>query len=311
MERLDEQILQLKYKIKGRERLQNLVEKLVDLQRELEIKKNSLHEQLKKEELDVEKLESLSIHGFLHMLKGDKDEMLEKEKSEVLAAKLKYDGVSTELQGISDKIRSLSIRISEYDSIDVEYAKLIEEKEGLIRSGKIKPSQEINSIMEEQASLKSRDNEINEALGAGHELVNSLNQVLDSLQSAHNWGVWDMFGGGLISTMAKHSRIDEAKKQIDGAQALLRRFHKELEDVGGSVEINIEMGSFLTFADYFFDGIFVDWAVQSTINEAQDRVTDTIDKVNSILSKLDEELSYIHKKLNSLESKRRDIIENS
>jgi len=309
MEQLNQRILQLKYKIKEREWLQNQVNKLVDLQRQLEIKKNSLKEHLQKEEIDVEKLQGISIRNFIHMLKGDKDDMLQKEKSEALAAKLKYDEVCNEFQNISDEIRALSSKISELQYLDNEYIKSIEEKEALIKSQGIGASHELSSVIEELSSLKLREKELGEALSAGRELQDSLSLVQDSLQSAHNWGMWDMFGGGFFSTMAKHSSIDEAKGHIDNAQSLLRRFHSELEDVGGSVDINIEIGSFLTFADYFFDGIFADWAVQSKIDEAREKVEDTIYRVNAIVLKLDEELSYIKRKIKTLYEKKLYIIE--
>ncbi|KPU44735.1 hypothetical protein OXPF_18210 [Oxobacter pfennigii] len=308
MPTVNDRLLEIKYKINERERLKGLLYRLVDIQKELEAKKLNLGQQLKKEEFDVEKLQGISITGFLHMLKGDREERLEKEKSEVLTVKLKYDSVCTELEETSKQIWQTSTVISGYQGIDKEYEEVIKEKEKYMTSGTPESSR-INEIIEEQAGLKSRQKEVDEALYAGDRLLNSLDKVSESLQSAHNWGVWDMFGGGFLSTAAKHSSIDEAKKEIDNTQSLLRRFHNELRDVGGEVEIKIEIGSFLTFADYFFDGLFADSAVQGRIDDAQYKVKDTISTVKTVLLKLKEESDYMKRKIDRLEKERLEIVE--
>ena len=50
--------------------------------------------------------------------------------------------------------------------------------------------------------------------------------------------------------------------------------------------IRIDIGGFLTFADFFFDGIIADWLVQSKIQEARRQVADAINQVEWILGSL-------------------------
>ena len=57
-------------------------------------------------------------------------------------------------------------------------------------------------------------------------------------------------------------------------------------DVDNIPEFRIETGDFLTFADYFFDGIVADWLVQSKINDAKRQVDNAIVKVNYIMGQL-------------------------
>lgn len=53
---------------------------------------------------------------------------------------------------------------------------------------------------------EQRLKEIKEAKEAGNRALTSLHSAQDMLKSAGNWGLLDMFGGGLISGMAKHSK---------------------------------------------------------------------------------------------------------
>lgn len=131
-----------------------------------------------------------------------------------------------------------------------------------------------------------QEKEIREAMQAGQEALNYLNQAKDCLNSAGNWGLLDMFGGGLLSTFVKHSKMKNAEELVQQARGALKRFQKELMDVDTISEFHIETGDFLSFADYFFDGLIADWLVQSRISDAKRQVDNAIQKVNYIMNQL-------------------------
>lgn len=131
-----------------------------------------------------------------------------------------------------------------------------------------------------------RERELREAKLAGQQALDYLNRAADSLQSAGNWGIVDMLGGGLISTFVKHSKMNDAEELVQQARSALKRFQKELMDVENVEEFHIETGDFLTFADYFFDGIIADWLVQSRIKEARTQVENARQKVTYIMEQL-------------------------
>lgn len=128
--------------------------------------------------------------------------------------------------------------------------------------------------------------EVNEAIQAANQALRSLQQAKESLNSAGNWGILDMLGGGLISTFVKHSKMEDAERLVQQARSDLKRLQKELMDVDTVAEFHIETGDFLSFADYFFDGLIADWLVQSRINEAKRQVDSAIQKVEEVLRRL-------------------------
>ena len=95
-----------------------------------------------------------------------------------------------------------------------------------------------------------------------------------------------MFGGGFFSTMIKRSKMDAAKQNMDQAKYELQNFSRELRDVSISYNLEMETGDFLSFADWFFDGFFVDWMVQDRINNARVQVAEAIRQVENILRRL-------------------------
>lgn len=130
--------------------------------------------------------------------------------------------------------------------------------------------------------------EIDEAIRAGQQARSSLLKAKDYLKSAGNWGLLDMFGGGLITTYVKRSKMNDAEQWVQLACSDLKQFTKELADVETIAEFHVETGSFLTFADYFLDSFLMDWLVQSKIQDAKRQVDDAIEKVENILRQLGE-----------------------
>lgn len=128
--------------------------------------------------------------------------------------------------------------------------------------------------------------EINEAIQVGNQALRSLRQAKECLNSAGNWGIVDLLGGGFISTFVKHSKMKNADELIQQARSDLRYFSRELMDVDNISDFHIETGDFLSFADYFFDGLIADWLVQSRINDAKRQVDNAIQNVEEILRRL-------------------------
>lgn len=125
--------------------------------------------------------------------------------------------------------------------------------------------------------------EIREALEAGAMALNSLRKAQNHLDGARNWGLLDMFGGGMLTTFIKHTKLDEAKNCIRQAERDLKAFSRELRDVDLSA---IDLSGFMGFADYFFDGFLADFMVQSRINEARERLAEAIQRVEALLREL-------------------------
>ena len=114
--------------------------------------------------------------------------------------------------------------------------------------------------------------EMKEALDAGERALSSLRNAQEKLNSAGNWGLFDMFGGGLFSTIMKRSKMDDAQQLMEAAKTDLKRFQRELKDVNIPLDLRMEVGSFLSFADFFFDGFVADYLVQSKISEAKEEI---------------------------------------
>ena len=134
--------------------------------------------------------------------------------------------------------------------------------------------------------MYDRDLEIREAIEAGERAVYSLGHARNNLNSARNWGILDILGGKSISGLVKHFKIANAKDSINQAKYDLERFSRELSDVRDLRGLDVEIGDFLTFADFFFDGLIADIMVQNRIKQAQRDIDQAIYRVEAVLERL-------------------------
>ena len=131
--------------------------------------------------------------------------------------------------------------------------------------------------------------ECREAIDAGNRALGSLKNAKACLDSARNWGIWDMIGGGLLSGLMKRSRISDAQDQINKARQDLQIFTRELDDVQMSGQMDIEINDFIGFADLLWDNFLVDWMMQDRINNARAQLDEVITRVKQILTRLHHE----------------------
>jgi DNA repair exonuclease SbcCD ATPase subunit len=257
----------------------------------------------------VVKLESLSLTGMFYSVLGTKAEHLDREKQEYRAAKLKYDESVEAVNDLQAERTRLQQELESFKSVEQDYSRLIKEKERLLANSQDARVDRLLGFTEQLADLAADEKELTEAVRVGESALTALRDVQGELQSAANWGTWDMLGGGMLSTMAKHSRIDSARQRAHIAQRQLRRFQEELADAGQRLHVSLEIGGFSKFADFFFDGLIADWVVQSKIREASSACSSALSRVSSAVGECQGRLAEIGREREEVGQKRLALVE--
>lgn len=308
-EDINKQLGELKEKIKEKERLRLRLKELKEQFEYKEKKVQELRNILNKEYKDVKKLENLSVGGLIYTLLGRKEEKLEKEKEEYILAKAKYDEATADLNSLEADIKSAEYKLKGLTGIEEEYDSLIKEKEEIILASHPKNRMRLKELEEEIWRCQDSIKELKEADSAGYNLLDALNKVIDSLKSAADWGTFDILGGGMLSTAIKHNHIDKAKECSYEVKDRIRKFQRELKDVDREFNLDINIGSFASFADFFFDGFFIDWYVQSSIKDALNNAEKLKRNVYIILNRIYVEKKESEEKLNRLREHYKSIVE--
>ena len=280
------QINEIREEIRQRNRLMAKRDELCLQKEALQQSEAELRARKHKEQQDVERLEGGSLAGFFYGVTGKKAERLDKEKREAYEAAVKYDTVAGELAAVNDELERIDVRLRSMEGLEHKLERAVREKKEWLKANCPQKAQQILDSEERIAGLQGQLREIQEALEAGKDAARTARDVQSSLDSARNWGTWDMLGGGLITTMVKHSHLDSAQDKVNVLQQRLRTFRTELVDIDFQEDIQIQIDGFLRFADYFWDGIFADWMVQGKIHDSQSQVGEVLAKVNSVIMKL-------------------------
>ena len=122
---------------------------------------------------------------------------------------------------------------------------------------------------------------VNKALPMVREAEYQLVRAQDKLDSARSWGIWDILGGGIISTLVKHSRTDDANDCIHQAARLMERVQRMLPEAYAG-EAPIDEGGFGRMADVVFDGLFADLYMQSRVKDQRRAVDGMLSRVRRI-----------------------------
>jgi len=269
----------------------------------------SLSTQLNKEKVDVEKLERTSLTALFYSVLGSREQQLEKERQELLSAQLSYKQTKHQVEFLERDSDRLQERLDELQGVDTAYESMLSEKERFLRQSNSPVTAELLSLTEQIADLDSEIKEISEAITAGENVITSLEKVIESLESAGNWGTWDLIGGGLISTAIKHSRIDDAREYIHEVETKMSRFKRELADVQKMIELQINISEFESFADYFFDGLIIDWIVQSKIVQSLEQSKGAKKVITQAVNELKKIKENTQRRLSDSKDKRAQLIE--
>ena len=307
----DEQLQDLQKQIARKRQLESKVSELRTQHSTLSTHVWELNSIRLQEQADVDKLEGRSLAAFFYHVIGKMDEQLTKERKEAYAARVKYDAAVRELAAVEGDLTRYETELSSLRNCEQQYRSVLKEKAEAVKAAGGSTAEEILNLEEHLSFLKSQNRELREAISAGNSALNTADHVLSSLDSAEGWGTWDLFGGGLISDLAKHSHLDEAQGNIEHLQSQLRRFKTELADVKINADMQVNVDGFLRFADYFFDGLFADWAVLDQIGRSKEQVSSTRYQIENVLARLHSMQHTVEQEQTQTESKLNTLVHNT
>jgi len=300
LKELHEQAARKRYLEKVLTDLRSQQEELVDKVAELEEIKID-------EQEDVERLEGRSLAALFYILVGKMDEMLDKERQEAYAARVKFDAAVKSLEFVEYEIQKNEDELETLQDLEEKYEQVLREKAEAIVASADENAAEILRLEEWYSQLLSEKKELQEAIDAGEIAFRIAEDVEASLGKADSWATWDKFGGGILADLAKHDELDKAQYQIESLQVQLRKFKTELADTTVEADIQVNMDEVTKFADFFFDGLFIDWSVANAIRESLNQIQQTIEQIeellihlHGLLTKTERELDEVVKKVEKL-----------
>lgn len=225
-------------------------------------------------QLEHDEADEWAGKGFLQLvlwLFGRLDERRDLESSQALAA-------AARLATAQAALDSLDRAISEAREGRPARGDVVGTLDGLRTVlARVDPDGHARAVSLEQAAATAAAVlvEYDEAIAAVERCAGSARVASSRLDSARNWGTYDIIGGGFIASSIKKTRVQEALGAIDATTAGIATVRRELADIPRAVSVpnGLELDSSAWTFDVWFDNIFSDLNMQSRIAEAAGKVT--------------------------------------
>lgn len=283
---MNETLKQLHENVKRAQHLEAMLQELCAQRQELVPKVQELDAQRLKEKADVDRLEGRSLAAFFYGVIGKMDDKLDQERAEAYAASVRYDAAARELSFVEDSIQRAEAELDGLKGCDARYEQLLSQKTAELKAAGGENARKIMELEGRLMELECERKELHEAIHAGQSALEAANRVAAELEEASSWSTFDIMGGGILADMIKHEHMDAAQNKVERLQVQLRNFKTELADVHVHLDVQIRLDEFTRFADYFFDGLFVDWTVRDQIKRSQAAIDQTYGDIQRLLDRL-------------------------
>ena len=123
---------------------------------------------------------------------------------------------------------------------------------------------------------------IKETLETGQVALETLKQAQIKLDSVKSWITIDGFGGSLLISIVKHSKIEETLQVLEEAKKNVRRFQLQLKTIELPMGVKKDVGIFVSFATFFLDGTVENYLIKERVGDVTEQLDDAVRMVECI-----------------------------
>lgn len=262
------------------------------------------------ERADVVRLEGFSFERLAATFRGTRADDLMRERAEEARAEAAHATALARVSAARADVENLSARIGALGDLETWRRSVLAARGDWLRASGHPDGVRLEALATELGAAREVSRELDEALIAARRARDRFDAVLRVLASAESWATFDLFGGGFVTDMVKHSKIDEAQGLMRQADDAVRRLQRELADVdlvAGVDSVGVTEGTKLM--DMFFDDIFSAMSVRRSVQDARARCRRAREAVQRVERLLGERSGDAADKVARLSAEREAILE--
>ncbi|MDP4144948.1 MAG: hypothetical protein Q8936_10785 [Bacillota bacterium] len=299
---LSRELIAAKENLLKKQKLENLVTETKKSLKQETSRKKKLGKILKAEDKDVKRLESVSISSIFHSLLGNKEKQIEKEKEELLSAKLNYEECCKLVSTLEKELKTHEDSLVNLVGAEEKYETAFKRKKEFILKLSNGNSQKLHQLMDKATYLKTQQKYLKEAISDGKSSQNALERVLRPLEKAEKVGSWDILTGETAAEEdnERHYLVNEARKHSHYARTSLKWFRDKLSNVNLTIDIDIHITPLETLLEELLSDVDEDWVDELT---EQSRIRESLHRVQRVAKNVDNLIDSMTKTLNNIGNK--------
>ncbi len=276
------------------------------------------------EQADVETMQSATLTLLLYTLMGLKEEKLQKEEAEALAAKAAYETAKTELDHVLNRQVELRVEIRSLGNCERDYERMLAEKKAYLMAKATEVNAEVEALEAEKAAIMRDSKELKEAMESGQYALRVAISVMDALAKAQYLSIKDTQAPrsghrGSLAASIRDTEIDHEKRNtlirlnhsIQTLGKYMQDFAAELKDVAAVPMEHLPTTRFsdgLIFMDRWADGLISELMVDAKLDTIRERMVPLLDKLTPLVKGLETEYAQREAACAGIDEKIRAIV---
>lgn len=139
-----------------------------------------------------------------------------------------------------------------------------------------------DDIMNEEIRIRK----MKELSVTGRDTLESLKQAKIKLDSVKSWITIDGFGGSLLISIVKNTKIKETLLILEEAKKYVCKFQLQLKTIGLPKDAKNDVGVFVSFATFFLDDTLENHLIKENVSDVIEQLDDAIEMVDHICKEL-------------------------
>lgn len=276
------------------------------------------------EQEEADALQNGSLTLLLYTLIGMKEDKINKEEAEALAAKTAYETAKAELDHVLNRQVELRTEIRSLGNCERDYEEMVAEKKAWLMAKEVTVNAEVEALEAEKAAIIRDTKELKEAMESGQYALKVARSVMDALDKAQYFSIVDTQAPrssryGAISASIRDAEIDHEKRntlvRLDNSiQTLgkyLQDFAAELKDLAplsADDAPTTRLGGGLIFADRWLDGLISELMVDSKLCKIEEQMRPLLRKLTPIVEGLEQEYAQKEAACAEIDEKIREMV---
>lgn len=322
----DAALSELQEKIRRKKKAQTLLAHFTEEAARLNSIVEDRFKEYEAEQEEADAMKSATLTLLLYSVLGLKEEKLQKEESEALAAKAEYERAKAELDHVLNRQVELRAEIRSLGNCERDYEEMVAEKKAWLMAKEVAVNTEVEALEAEKAAIIRDSKELKEAMESGQYALRVARSVMDALAKAQYLSRVDTRGPGdrysVISAAidAVHdTEIDHEKRntviRLDNSLQTLGRylqdFAAELKDVASLPMEHLpttRFGEGLILLDRWADGPISEIVVDVKLDHVRENMVPLMDKLTPIVEGLEKEYAAREAACGEIDRKIREMV---
>ena len=284
----DDQLIELRKKLSGRDNLNKTIQTLLLKKGEIEKRLKPLEQSRDKERSDVEKLEKGGIKSFFYSLTGQKVERLNKEKDEAYEADKKYEAVYKEYSALCDTLEFYLNELKELNECDRTFDMLIGEKKLAMKKAGHPLMEEIEREEKLLIRIAGQIQDIEQLISDVGEAKEIATELSDETEKVYEYAVRDTKVNQRPYDHIKNRHINEVQRLAEILNRKLSLLSRQLSAIDeATYDVKVEISKSIRLLDRI-DFPFASFAMLGTIENVLEKTKEAEEQITSLEFRLKE-----------------------